>query len=82
MKSFLNSLSKCLSCGHQDMMQAGLTTVVWLSSSLALLPESEYQLYAFLVLITKLKQNVVSTEGVEQKKLAETSLLRFSRIPS
>ncbi|GJR41921.1 putative E3 ubiquitin-protein ligase LIN isoform X1 [Tanacetum coccineum] len=80
-KSFLDSLSKCLSCGHRDMIQAGLTTVVWLSSSLALLPESEYQLSAFSVLISKLKENVVSSEWVEHKILAATSLLNFSRIP-
>ena len=80
-KSILDSLSKCLSCGHRDMMQAGLTTVVWSSSSLALLPESEYQLSAFSVLITKLKEKVINSEWVEHKILAATSLLNFSRNP-
>lgn len=80
-KSFLESLSKGLSCGHRDMVKAGLTTVVWLSSALSSLPDSEANVSAFSILINKLKENLENSEWLEHKVLAASSLLNFSKIP-
>ncbi|KVI09418.1 Armadillo-like helical [Cynara cardunculus var. scolymus] len=80
-KSFLDSLSQCLSSGHQDMTMAGLTTVAWFSSSLVSLPGSESQLSSFSVLIPKLKEHLKNSEWLEHKILAAMSLLNFSKIP-
>lgn len=80
-KSFLDSLSQWLSSGHRDTTKVGLITVVWFSSSLASLPDSESQLSAFAVLISKLKENLENSEWAEHKILAVTSLLNFSKIP-
>ncbi|KAI3793713.1 hypothetical protein L1987_36334 [Smallanthus sonchifolius] len=80
-KSFLDSVSEWLSCGYREMKKVGLTTMVWFSSSLASLPDSEFPLSAFSVLISKLKENLENSEWVEHKILAATSLLNFSKIP-
>ncbi|KAJ0469943.1 putative U box domain, armadillo-like helical, Zinc finger, RING/FYVE/PHD-type [Helianthus annuus] len=80
-KSFLDSFSQCLSCGHREMTKVCLITMVWFSSSLASLPESEFQLSAFSVLISKLKENLENSAWVEHKILAATSLLNFTKIP-
>ncbi|KAK9061499.1 hypothetical protein SSX86_018681 [Deinandra increscens subsp. villosa] len=80
-KSFLDSISQCLSCGYREMTKISLTTMVWFSSSLASVPDSEFQLPAFSVLISKLKENLENSEWIEHKILAATSLLNFSKIP-
>ncbi|XP_076897430.1 putative E3 ubiquitin-protein ligase LIN [Bidens hawaiensis] len=79
-KSFLDSVSQWLSCGHREMTKVSLTTMVWFSSSIALLPEFEFQLSAFSVLISKLKDNLENSEWIEHKILAAASLLSFSKI--
>ncbi|KAI7746232.1 hypothetical protein M8C21_017697 [Ambrosia artemisiifolia] len=79
--SFLDSFSQCLSCGHPEMTKVGLITTVWFSSSLASLPESEFQPSAFSVLISQLKETLENSEWVEHKILAATSLLNLSKIP-
>ncbi|XP_076895265.1 putative E3 ubiquitin-protein ligase LIN [Bidens hawaiensis] len=79
-KSFLDSVSQWLSCGHREMTKVGLMTMVWFSSSLAALPDYEFELSAFSVLISKLKENLENSEWVEHKILAATSLLNFSKI--
>ncbi|KAK6164245.1 hypothetical protein DH2020_001109 [Rehmannia glutinosa] len=80
-KSFLDSVSKCLSLGNSDLVRVCLITVAWLSSSLASLPDTEFQLYAFSALISPLKQCLEYGELVEHKILASLSLLSFSTIP-
>ncbi|KAI3449899.1 hypothetical protein Pfo_006564 [Paulownia fortunei] len=80
-KSFLDTLSKCLSLGNSDLVRVCLTTVAWLSSSVASLPDTKFQLCAFSALISPLKQCLQYGELVEQKILASLSLLCFSTIP-
>ncbi|KAK1409879.1 hypothetical protein QVD17_36408 [Tagetes erecta] len=80
-KSFVESISQCLSCGYFEMKQVCLTTMVWFSSLFASLPDSELPLSAFSVLISTLKDNLENSEWVEHKILAVTSLLNFSKIP-
>ncbi|KAJ9540507.1 hypothetical protein OSB04_027013 [Centaurea solstitialis] len=80
-KSFLDSLSQCLSSGHQDMTKAGLTTVAWFSSSLVSLPSSESHLSSISALTSKLKEHLKDSEWVEHQILAAVSLLNFSKIP-
>lgn len=80
-KSFLDTISKCLSLGNLDLVRVCLTTVAWLSSSLASFPDTEFQLCAFSALITPLKNCLEYGELVEQKILASLALLNFSIIP-
>lgn len=79
-KSFLESISRCLSCEYHEMTKVCLITMVWFSFSLASLPDSELPLSDFSVLISKLKENLENSESLEQKILAATSLLNFSKI--
>ncbi|KAL0435478.1 UNVERIFIED_CONTAM: putative E3 ubiquitin-protein ligase LIN [Sesamum radiatum] len=80
-KSFLETLSKCLRLGNSDLVRVCLTTVAWLSSSLASLPETEFQLLAFSALFSPLKQCLEHGKLVEHRILASLSLLNFSTIP-
>lgn len=58
-----------------------LTTVAWLSSALASLPETEFQLSAFSALNSRLKEILENDELVVHRILANLSLLNFSNIP-
>lgn len=80
-KSFLDAVSKCLSLGKSDLVRVCLTTVAWLSFSLASLHDTRYQLSAFSALISPLKQYLEYGVLVEQRILASLSLLNFSTIP-
>ena len=80
-KSFLESISQGLTCGDREMIKVGLITVVWFSSSLALLPDSEAKLSAFTVLMGKLKETLEDSEWVDHKVLAALCLLNFSKFP-
>lgn len=80
-KSFLDAVSKCLSLGNSDLVRVCLTTVAWLSFSLASIHDTKFQLFAFSALISPLKQCLEYGELVEQKILASLSLLNFSTIP-
>lgn len=80
-KSFLETVSKCLTLGNLDLVRVILTTGVWLSSSLASLSDTEFQLSALFTLITPLKFCLEYGELVEQKVLASMCLLNFSKIP-
>ncbi|KAL4576873.1 hypothetical protein LXL04_012973 [Taraxacum kok-saghyz] len=80
-KSFLESISQGLTCGDREMIKVGLITVVWFSSSLALLPDSEAKLSAFTVLMGKLKETLEYSEWVDHKVLAALCLLNFSKFP-
>lgn len=82
-RSFLDTISKCLSLGNSDLMRVCLTTVAWLSSSVASLSVTgtELQLYAFSALISPLKHCLDHGELLEHRILASFSLLNFSNIP-
>lgn len=80
-KSFLDSLSRCLNSRHRDTRRVCLTTMAWLSSALASLPDSQFQLSAFSIVINQLKENLNDGERVEHRILATMSLLNFSKIP-
>lgn len=80
-KSFLDTLSKCLNLGSSELVRVCLTTVAWLSFSLASLPDTEFQLSAFSSLISPLKKCLEYGKLVEHKILASLSLLNFSTIP-
>ncbi|KAL3828143.1 hypothetical protein ACJIZ3_016945 [Penstemon smallii] len=80
-RSFLEAVAKCLSLGDSDLVRVCLTTVAWLSSSVVSLSETEFQLYAFSILISPLKNCLKYAELVEQRILASFSLLNFSKIP-
>ncbi|KAL2238655.1 UNVERIFIED_CONTAM: putative E3 ubiquitin-protein ligase LIN [Sesamum indicum] len=80
-KSFLETVSKCLRLGNSDLVRVCLTTVAWLSSSLASLPDTEFQLLAFSALFPPLKQCLEHGKLVEHRILASLSLLNFSTIP-
>ncbi|XP_057797907.1 putative E3 ubiquitin-protein ligase LIN-1 [Salvia miltiorrhiza] len=80
-KSFLEAVSKCLSLGKSGLVRVCLTTVAWLSFSLASLHDTKYQLSAFSALISPLKQYLEYGVLVEQRILASLSLLNFSTIP-
>ncbi|KAH6767717.1 hypothetical protein C2S52_018700 [Perilla frutescens var. hirtella] len=80
-KSFLDAVSKCLNSGNSDLVRVCLTTVAWLSFSLASLHDTKYQLSAFSALISPLKQYLEYGVLVEQRILASISLLNFSTIP-
>lgn len=80
-KSFLDAVSKCLSSGKSELVRVCLTTVAWLSFSLASLHDTKYQLSAFSALISPLKQYLQYGVLVEQRILASLSLLNFSTIP-
>ncbi|KAL0389396.1 UNVERIFIED_CONTAM: putative E3 ubiquitin-protein ligase LIN [Sesamum calycinum] len=68
-------------CGNSDLVRVCLTTVAWLSSSLASLPDTEFQLLAFSALFSPLKQCLEHGKLVEHRILASLSLLNFSTIP-
>ncbi|XP_047973712.1 putative E3 ubiquitin-protein ligase LIN isoform X2 [Salvia hispanica] len=80
-KSFLDAISKCLRLGKPDLVRVCLTTVAWLSFSLASLHDTRHQLYAFSALISPLRQYLEHGVLVEQRALAALSLLNFSTIP-
>ncbi|XP_073024909.1 putative E3 ubiquitin-protein ligase LIN-1 isoform X2 [Primulina eburnea] len=80
-KPFLETVSKCLNFGNLDLVRVCLVTVAWLSSSLASLPDTEFQLYAFSALISPLKKCMEHGELVEHKILASLCLLNFSKFP-
>ncbi|XP_073269897.1 putative E3 ubiquitin-protein ligase LIN-1 isoform X2 [Primulina huaijiensis] len=80
-KPFLETVSKCLNFGNLDLVRVCLVTVAWLSSSLASLPDTEFQLYAFSALISPLKKCMERGELVEHKILASLCLLNFSKFP-
>ncbi|KZV56443.1 hypothetical protein F511_08341 [Dorcoceras hygrometricum] len=80
-KPFLETVSKCLSLGNSDLVRVCLVTIAWLSSSLVSLPDTEFQLYAFSVLISPLKKCMEHGELVEHKILASLCLLNFSKFP-
>ncbi|KAL1539586.1 putative E3 ubiquitin-protein ligase LIN-1 isoform X3 [Salvia divinorum] len=80
-KSFLDAVSKCLSLGKSDLVRVCLTTVAWLSFSLASLRDTKHQLSAFSALISPLKQCLEYGVLVEQRALAALSLLNFTTIP-
>ncbi|XP_020083756.1 putative E3 ubiquitin-protein ligase LIN isoform X3 [Ananas comosus] len=80
-RSFLEALSKCLDSGNVELVRACLTTVAWLSHSLVSLSTSEIQLFAFSILIPRLKECLGNSMEVENRVLACISLLNFSNIP-
>ncbi|XP_042012839.1 putative E3 ubiquitin-protein ligase LIN [Salvia splendens] len=80
-KSFLDAVSKCLRLGKPDLVRVCLTTVAWLSFSLASLHDTRHQVSAFSALISPLKQYLEYGVLVEQRALAALSLLNFSTIP-
>ncbi|KAH7849018.1 hypothetical protein Vadar_011809 [Vaccinium darrowii] len=80
-KSFLGSISKCLGSQNLELVRVCLTTVAWLSSALASLPETEFQLSALSALISRLKEILENDELVVHRILANLSLLNFSNIP-
>nr|XP_043611866.1 putative E3 ubiquitin-protein ligase LIN-2 [Erigeron canadensis] len=79
--SFLHLLSRCLKSGHRDMTRVSLTTMTWLSSTLAFLPYYKSRVSVFSVVINQLKENLKDGESVEHRILATMSLLNFSKIP-
>jgi len=79
-KSFVEALSKCLGSGNSEMVRICLTTVAWLSSALASLNDSEFELSAFLAVITQLIECLQHGDLIEHKVLASMCLLNFSRI--
>ncbi|KAK6925708.1 U-box domain [Dillenia turbinata] len=80
-KSFLESTSRCLGSEDLDFVGVCLTTVAWLSTGLASLPDAELQLSAFSSLISRLKESLENGNRVEHQVLASMSLLNFSKIP-
>ncbi|XP_077246949.1 putative E3 ubiquitin-protein ligase LIN-2 isoform X2 [Tasmannia lanceolata] len=78
-KSFLETISKCLSSGNPDLARACLTTVAWLSQALTSLVDSEFQLSAFSILVPRLKESL-ECEQIQLRVLASMSLLNFSKI--
>ncbi|KAL3379248.1 hypothetical protein AABB24_000123 [Solanum stoloniferum] len=79
-KSLVEALSKCLGSGNSEMVRICLTTVAWLSSALALLNDSEFELSAFLAVITQLIECLQHGDLIEHKVLASMCLLNFSKI--
>ncbi|XP_009626388.1 putative E3 ubiquitin-protein ligase LIN-1 isoform X2 [Nicotiana tomentosiformis] len=79
-KSFVESLSKWLGSGNSELVRICLTTVAWLSSALASLTVSEFELSAFLAIITQLIECLQHGDLVEHKVLASVSLLNFSKV--
>ncbi|KAK6802365.1 hypothetical protein RDI58_000145 [Solanum bulbocastanum] len=79
-KSFVEALSKCLGSGNSEMVRICLTTVAWLSSALASLNDSEFELSAFLAIITQLIECLQHGDLIEHKVLASMCLLNFSKI--
>ncbi|XP_063935365.1 putative E3 ubiquitin-protein ligase LIN isoform X1 [Daucus carota subsp. sativus] len=78
-KSFLEKISMCLGSGQLDLVRTCLTTVAWMSSSIASLPD--FRRSAFSPLISHLKGVLENSERVEHKVLVSMSLLNFSTIP-
>ncbi|XXG39226.1 hypothetical protein AAC387_Pa01g0243 [Persea americana] len=78
-KSFLECISKCLGSGDTNLVMACLTTVAWLSYSLASMSDAELQLSAFSILIPMLKKNLEQGE-IEHRVLASLSLFNFSKV--
>ncbi|PIA53158.1 hypothetical protein AQUCO_00900038v1 [Aquilegia coerulea] len=79
-KSFLEIVSRCLGSGDSTLVRTCLITVAWLSQALSVLPDAEFQLSAFSVLIPRLKESLESGSQVEHRVLASMTLLNFSRI--
>ncbi|GJW42862.1 zinc finger, RING/FYVE/PHD-type, armadillo-type fold protein [Tanacetum coccineum] len=80
-KSFLYSISRCLKSGDRDITRVCLTTMAWLSSTLASLHSCDSRVSLFSVVINQLKENLKDGESLEHRILAAMSLLHFSRIP-
>ncbi|KAJ8770857.1 hypothetical protein K2173_021772 [Erythroxylum novogranatense] len=78
--SVLQTISKCLSSGIQDLSMACLITIAWLSSSISTQSDAEFQLSAFFALFSGLKDTLDNGKK-EQQVLASMSLLNFSKIP-
>lgn len=78
-KSFLECISKCLGYGDTNLVMACLTTVAWLSYTLASMSDAELQLSAFSILIPMLKKNLEQGE-IEHRVLASLSLFNFSKV--
>ncbi|XP_055818987.1 uncharacterized protein LOC129887786 isoform X2 [Solanum dulcamara] len=79
-KSFVEALSKCLESGNSEMVRICLTTVAWLSSALGSLNDSEFEVSAFLAVITQLIECLQHGDLIEHKVLASMSLFNFSKI--
>ncbi|KAF5203839.1 Transducin/WD40 repeat-like superfamily protein [Thalictrum thalictroides] len=79
-KSFLEIISRCLGSGDSTLVRTCLITVAWLSQALSVLPDAEFQISAFSVLIPRLKESLESGSQVEHRVLASMTLLNFSRI--
>ncbi|XP_059278448.1 uncharacterized protein LOC132032759 isoform X2 [Lycium ferocissimum] len=79
-KSFVEALSKCLGSGNLEMVRICLTTVAWLSSAVASMNDSEFEISAFLAIINQLIECLQHGDLVEHKVLASMSLLNFSKI--
>ncbi|KAL9674279.1 hypothetical protein QQ045_030550 [Rhodiola kirilowii] len=77
--SFVDMISKCLASKFFDLVRACLTTVAWLSFTLASLPDAGLHLTAFSALISQLKEHLENSELLEHKVLASVSLLNFSK---
>lgn len=79
-RSFVEAISKCIGSENLNLVKVCLTTVAWLSSSLASMSETELHLPAFSALISRLKDSLENGHEVEHKVLASCSLLNFSKI--
>ncbi|PWA86759.1 zinc finger, RING/FYVE/PHD-type, Armadillo-type fold protein [Artemisia annua] len=80
-KSFLYSISRCLKSGDREITRVCLTTMAWLSSTLASLHSYKSQVSVFSIVINQLKENLKDGESLEHRILAAMSLLHFSKIP-
>ncbi|KAL8547871.1 hypothetical protein ACS0TY_007256 [Phlomoides rotata] len=79
--TFLDGVCECLSLGKSDLVRVCLTTVAWLSFSLASLDDKGFQICALSALVSPLKQRLQFGELVEHKILASLSLYNLSTIP-
>nr|GEU85572.1 putative E3 ubiquitin-protein ligase LIN-1 [Tanacetum cinerariifolium] len=80
-KSFLYSIFRCLKSGDRDITRVCLTTMAWLSFTLASLHSCDSRVSLFSVVINQLKENLKDGESLEHRILAAMSLLHFSKIP-
>ncbi|GJV90710.1 zinc finger, RING/FYVE/PHD-type, armadillo-type fold protein [Tanacetum coccineum] len=80
-RSFLYSISRCFKSGDRDITRVCLTTMAWLSYTLASLHSCDSRVSLFSVVINQLKENLKDGESLEHRILAAMSLLHFSRIP-
>ncbi|KAK2641376.1 hypothetical protein Ddye_023139 [Dipteronia dyeriana] len=80
-RSFVKTISKILVSGDRELVRVCLTTVAWLSRALSSVLDAEFQLRAFSVLISVLKESLKNSQQLLHKILASMSLLNFSKIP-